>query len=149
MNANQQAKLKSYRSTENLCDANTAIIAANLAFQTAFAQFKTNIQSIISTAQSDSVPITGIAVDKNMMKQALCEKTAEVAAIVYAYASTTGNNTLKAEVNTSVTALNRLREDALAPRCQSIHDIAEANLADLADYGITPAMLAALQEAIT
>lgn len=149
MNANQEAKLKSFRSTENLCDANTAIVSTNLAFQTAFAQVKTNIATIISTAQSDSVPITGITIDKNLMKQALCEKTSEIAALIYAYASTTGNNTLKAEVDTSVSALNRLREDALAPRCQSIHDIAETNLAELADYGITSAMLAALQQAIT
>lgn len=149
MNANQESKLRMYRATENYCSENAAIIASNVAFQTAFDQFKTNIASIVNIIQSDSVPITGITIDKNMMKQTLCEKTSELAAVIYAYASTVGNNTLKAEVDLPVSALVRLREDALAPRCQSVRDTAEANLANLADYGVTPLMLVHVQAAIT
>jgi hypothetical protein len=149
MNAIQEAKLKMFRATENYCSENAAIIAENIAFQTAFTEFKAKITSIVSTIQTDGVPLTGIAIDKNMMKQTLCERTSEIAGIVYAYAVTIGNHTLKAEVDCPVSSLTRLREDALAPRCQSIHDIAKLNLAELADYGVTLPMLAALQEAIT
>ncbi|HEX8287506.1 MAG TPA: carboxypeptidase-like regulatory domain-containing protein [Pyrinomonadaceae bacterium] len=148
MNANQEAKLKMYRATENYCGENSSITASNVAFRTAFNNFKANIASIVATVQADGVPLTGITVDKNIVKQALCEKTAEIAGIVYAYASTVGSNTLKAEVNCLFTSLMRMREDALAPRCQSIHDITQTNLAVLADYGITATMLTDLQELI-
>ncbi len=149
MNANQEAKLKMYRALQTLCGANTSIINTNPAFLTAYNQFVANIAAIISRVQSDGVPLTGITVDKNVVKQNLCEKAAAIAGIVFAYASTVGNNTLKAEVDYTISALSRLREDALAPRCQSIHDIAEEILDVLEDYGVTSAMLADLQATIT
>jgi hypothetical protein len=148
MNANQEAKLRMYRATENYCGENSAIVDSNVAFKAAFDQFKANIAAIISTAQTDTVPLTGIAVDKNVYKQTLCEKAASIAAVIYAYAATVGNNTLKAEVNFPISELLRMREDSLPPRCQNIHDAGVANLAALADYGVTAAMLADFQTAV-
>jgi hypothetical protein len=137
-----------YRATENFCGENASIVASNVAFEAAFNQFKANIASIVAAGQTDTVPLTGIAVDKNVLKQALCERAAETAALIYAYAATVGNNTLKAEVDFPVSDLTRMREDALPLRCQSIHDAGENHLPQLADYGITSATLGTLQGAI-
>ncbi len=120
MNAIQEAKLKMYRATESYCDENTAIVASNVAFETAFTSFKTNIAAIISTAQADGVPLTGITIDKNKSKQKLCDMTAETAGVIYAYAVTVGDNTLKMEVDFPVSDLTRMREDSLAARCQNV-----------------------------
>jgi hypothetical protein len=148
MNALQEAKLKMYRATESYCDANAAIVASNVAFQTAFTGFKTNIETIISTLQADELVLTGITADKLQSKQKLCRMTAETAGVIYAYAVTVGDNTLKMAVDFPVSDLTRMREDSLAVRCQSIHDAGSANLAALADYGVTQASLDNLQTAI-
>jgi hypothetical protein len=148
MNALQEAKLKMYRTTESYCNDNTAIIASNVAFQAAFNNFKTNIAAIISTAQADDVPLTGITMDKNKSKQKLCRMTAETAGVIFAYAATVGDNTLKMEVDLTVSDLTRMREDSLAARCQNIHDAGVENLAALGDYGITQDALNSLQTAI-
>lgn len=148
MNALQEAKLKMYRTTESYCNDHTAIIASNVAFQTAFNNFKTNIAHIISTAQADDVPITGITMDKIKSKEKVCRMTAETAGVIYAYASTVGDNTLKMEVDLTVSDLTRMREDSLAARCQNIHDAGVENLSALGDYGITQDALNSLQTAI-
>ena len=148
MNAKQEAKLNMYRATEKHVDDNAAVIASNLAFQTAFNKFKTNIVAITNTAQLKGVALTGITADKSSSKQTLCQLAAGIAGVIYAYASANSNNTLKQEMNLPVSKLMRTRDEELAPRCQNIHDKGTANLAALTDYGITAAMLATLQTAI-
>jgi len=148
MNTKQEAKLNMYRATEKHRDDNAAIIASTVAFQNAFNNFKTKIAAIVSTTQQKDLALTGITVDKSSSKQTLCQLTADIAGIIYAFASATANNTLKQEVNFSYTALLKTKDDQLAPRCQNIHDKAVANLADLSDYGIKSATLTTLQTAI-
>lgn len=148
MNAYQEAKTNMYRAVELLCDNNAAIVALVVAFQTAFTNFKGKIAQIISTTQNKDVVLTGIAADKTVSKLALCRTAADVAAIIYAFATATANNTLKQEVNYSFDDLKKTRDDQLAPRCQNIHDRGFENRADLTDYGITTATLTGLQNAI-
>lgn len=147
MNSRQEAKLNMYRAIEKQNDDNPQIISTVAAYQTAFNKFKSNIAAINQAAQQKDVSLKGIAADKNNLKQALCKKAAETAGIIYAYASANADETLKAEVNFTRSALLRTRDDALAPRCQNIHDRA-ANQAALADYGIKPTDLTELQNAI-
>lgn len=148
MNALQEAKLKMYRATESYCDANAAVVASNVAFQTAFNNFKENIASIIGIAQSDGVPTTGITAGKNNSKQKLAQTTADTAGVIYAYAVTVGDDALKMAVDLTVSDLTRMREDSLAARCQNVRDAGDANLAALKDYGVTKAALDDLQTQI-
>ena len=148
INAKQTAKLDMYRATEKHINDNAAIVASNAAFQTALNKFKSNIAAITETAQQKSGALTGITTDKNNLKQTLCTLAANIAGVVFAYASANSNNTLKAEMNLPVTTLMRTRDNALAPRCQNIHDKAVANRVALEDFGITASMLSDLQTAI-
>lgn len=149
MNAKQEAKFNMFRATEMHVDDNAAIVAANVAFTAAFNQFKTTNVAISGTAQQKSGSLLGIAVDKTNYKQTLCTKTAAVAGYIYAYAAANKNNTLKSEMNLSITTLMRTRDEELAPRCQNVHDKGAVNIAALKDYGVTAALLADLQTAIT
>lgn len=148
MNSKQEAKLNMNRAVEQHIDDNAAIIAASPAFQTAFTKFKANIAAIQNVAQQKSAPLTGIAVDKINFKQTLCNQTVIVAGYIYAYAAANKNNTLKNEMDLSVTKLMRTRDEELAPRCQNVHAKGNALQADLADYGVTKPLLAGLQTAI-
>lgn len=53
MNAKQEAKLNMYRATENYCNENTTIISTNVAFMTAFTEFKAKIVVITTTLQQE------------------------------------------------------------------------------------------------
>jgi hypothetical protein len=128
---------------------NASIIAANVAFVSAFNNFKTKVAAVISTTQLTDLALTGLAVTKKTSKQELCALAADIAGVVYAFADATGNATLKAEVDYSLSDLLKMKDSLVAPRCQNIYAKTVENKAALGDYGITNAMLTALQAAIT
>ena len=148
MDSRQEAKLNMYRTVQLFCNNNNAITATNPAFTTAFAAFTAKISNIISTATSESQVITGIATDKTVLKKNLCQSATDIAALIFAYASSINNNTLKQEVNYAYSDFFRLKDDLLAPTAKNIHNAATANLPALAPFGVTAAMLSALQTTI-
>lgn len=148
MNAKQEAKFTMYRTIEKHCEDNPAITGTVPAFQTTFNEFKTKIAEIGGITQFSGLATTGITTDKTSRKKTLARMAADIAGIIYAYASATKNDALKAEVNYNFTKLLGTRDDQLAPRCQNIHAKAAENLADLKDYGIAQAKLDQLQTAI-
>lgn len=144
MNARNEAKLNMYRAVQLFCSNNNAITATSPAFTTALAALGANISAIISTASSETEVITGIATDKTVLKKNLSQAAADLAALVYAYAVSINNNTLKQEVNYAYSDFYRIKDDLLAPTAKNVHDAATANLVALAPYGVTAPMLAAL-----
>ncbi len=148
MNSLQEAKLNMYRAVETHCGDNAAVAASIPAFQAAFNDFKAKIAEIVAADQQHNAILTGITVDKGQLKQALCEQAATVAGAIYAFASVTQNNELKQQVNVSLSKLLKTSDNKLAARCRIIHEAGAANIDELADYGIKPALLTALQAAI-
>lgn len=148
INAKQNAKLNSFRAAEKHIEDNAVIISSTPAFQTAFTKLKAKIAAIVDTAQQKSGALSGAAGDKKTAKQTLCKIAATVAGAIYAYASANRNETLQQSMNLPVTTLMRMRDEAVAPLCQMIHDRAETDLEALRDYGIKPAHLTDLQTAI-
>ena len=141
MTSRQEAKLNMYNAVVSYCGANSAIIASIPAFQSAFNDFQDIFESILETAQLESQNITGVAMDKTQLRTSVAEKTANVAAAVFAYAVSTNNNTLKERVNYSLTELLRLKDELLSPTCADISQAANDNIANLAPYNITAATL--------
>lgn len=149
LDARQEAKQKMYGVVRTLCADNSSIVDGNLGFKNAVAEFGGVVGQIDSAAQLVGTSLTGITMDKNVSKQDLIAETATMAGRIYAYAAKSGNNTMKQAANYSETDLRRLKDTELAPACQAIHDLAEANKAELKDYGVTAAKLTALQAKIT
>ncbi len=137
-----------YRAVEKHCDDNAAIVGTVVAFGAALTDFKTKIASIISTEQLSALVITGIAEDKFVLKQDLCQKASDVASIIGAYASAISDNTMAEQVAFPFTKLLKTRDDQLGPLCQNILDIGNAHSGPLKDYGLSAANLTALQTAI-
>ena len=148
MNATQESKLNMYRATQKHCTDNAAIVATLPAFQTTLNAFNVKVSAIIAATQQEDLVTKGITVDKSEAKKSLCRLTTDIAAPIFAYASASANNKLKQEVNFSYSDLLRTKDDVMAPRCQNIKDLATANLAALASYGLTAAGLTALQTEI-
>ena len=143
-NTKQNAETYIYRATGRQIDYN----GENAAFQTVLNKYKTNKIAVTNVAQQKGVTLTGITADKTISKQPLCQLAANIAGVISAYASANHNETLKQEMNLPVTTLMRTCDEALAPRCQNVHDKAAANRAALNDYGIKPEQLTDLQPAI-
>ncbi len=148
MTSRNESKLNMYRTVKQLCDDNTAIITPNAAFVVSFTNFKTRLSALITNVTSESAVISGIAVDKKVAKRNLSQNAADIAGIVYAYASATNNNTLKDAVDFPLSTLQRMKDDMLAPNCQNIYTAANANATAIAPYGISAAMIASLQTSI-
>ena len=149
MNKKEEAALTMFRAVESHCDNNPAIVGSLVAFQASLDAFKAKIALLISTEQLISTPIAGVSVDKYVSKRTLCQLASDVASFVYAFASVTGNNTLREQVNFRVNTLKKQRDDQLSPLCQNIHDLGAANLGEVKNYGLTTEALNTLQTAIT
>lgn len=126
-----------YRATQKHYTDNPTIVATVPAFATTSVAFNTIISAIISTAQQEDLQTKGIAIDKNEARKNLCHLAADVAAPIFAYASSINDNKLKQQINFTYSDLLRSKDDELAPRIQNIIDTATQNLANLKDYGIT------------
>lgn len=145
MTAAQESRLNMYRSTQKHYTDNPAIVATIPAFATTSTVFNTMISAIISTAQQEDLQTKGIAIDKSEARKNLCHLAADVAAPIFAYASSINDNKLKQQINFNYSDLLRSKDDELAPRIQNIIDTATQNIANLKDYGITAGILTTLQ----
>lgn len=141
MTNRQEAKLNMYNAVVSHGDDNTAIIATVPAYQTAFNSLKTKVSALLSTSQLEAQVITGITMDKAQAKKTLAQQAADIASVVYAFASNANDNTLKEAVHFSVSDLLRMKDELVGPTCQNIRNAANTNLASLANYGITAATI--------
>jgi hypothetical protein len=103
------------------------------------------IQSIRAQQEADK---TGIAVNKTQLKADLIPLAMDVSRKVVAYATIVDNTVLLNEVNYSETDLRISADTILRDRCQVIYDRANANVAVLAAYGVTAAIVANLLNAL-
>ncbi len=145
MNSRQEAKFSMFRAVQLLCNNNLPIINTNIAFTAAFAIFNSKITALFGSETVVSKQTKGVAMDKGTLKQILCQAAADLAALVFAYANRTKNDTLKQQVNYAKSDVEKLKDDLIVPTCNNIKKAASDNLAALADFGVTAAMLTAFQ----
>jgi hypothetical protein len=138
-----------YHAVEFFCNTNIAIINTKPAFAAAFAAFVSKITVLVGSQAIVLNPTLGIAKDKSALKKILCKTASDIASLVFAYANKTNNQTLSQQVNYSFTRLYRKPSISTAVTCKNIYDLANNNLAALEFYGVTVAMLSALQTAIS
>jgi hypothetical protein len=81
---------------------------------------------------------TGIASDKNKLKQNLIVLAAKNSRKIALYAKSTSSDTLLKEVEYTEGQLERLPEVILIERAKTIHANGEANIEKLAEHGINP-----------
>lgn len=141
-------KLNMIRTVEALCNDNADIVNSNAAFANVTATLSANIASIIGTAGAQGKVITGITTDKNIDKDAITQAATDMAGIVFAYASSSNNNTLKEAVDFSYSDINRLQGDLLVTTAKNIYHAANNNLAALFSSGITDVSQAAFNNKI-
>ena len=136
MNDLQENKLKMYFAVQQVLHNHTKVFKNLKAFVNVFTQFGNTLKEIQNTRLIEEGKLTGISQDKAQAKKEATNKAMEIAATVFAYASSTTNNTLKDKINYSATDLRRSRDTILLDQLHVIHDTAKDELANLGDYGL-------------
>ena len=148
MTNRQEVKLNMYNSVLTHCSQNQRVVETIPALETSIAAFKTTVTAITTTVQQQLQATKGHTQGKTDNRQALCTFANEVAGALFAFATDKKDAVMKAKVKTSYSALRQLRDEELAPACRIYLDLATANEAALADYGLLPAVIASFKAAI-
>jgi hypothetical protein len=148
MNTKQLNKLTMYLAVEGICDGTPTAWQPVQAFADAYADLKIHVTNIQTFSQSQEQDTSGIAQDKQAARQAMCAAALPIANAVHAYAVKTKNNTLAMSVDFSMSDLMGGRDVQSRDNCQNVATTANANIANLANYGVTATKVTALTNAI-
>ena len=149
MKANQEDKLSMEIVVVDLLNNTTPTILAQMPqIESLKEEFSKNVDKLREFKNGQTLNRTGNRMSKEQLREQMTQLGFVTAAQVCAFAIETDNEVLEMEVTYVYSDLVRLRDTDIADTCQSIHDIALANLATLADYGVTTASLEALKDSI-
>ncbi len=118
------------------------------AFSDIFTKFAARVETLADLKRQQAEATKGLAEQKQQCREVACDTAATIAGGVRVWAEETGNRVVAAKVNFSYSALLEGRDTESADKCQIVHDVAEANIASLAKYGVVADDLEALQEKI-
>ncbi len=141
--------LKMFLAVIKICTANATAFGTLPAFGKAYTKFTALVEAINADNKNLQGDRTGITEDKYAQRQAMATATLVVSGALQAYANEVNNHTLAADANVVETDILQSKETDSDDICLHIHDLGMANLAQLADYGITQATLTALETTIT
>jgi hypothetical protein len=148
MQDNLENKLTMYQTVVSLLDANSTKIASITALTDALTDALTNFKDVVSAIQEKDnearTARTGNADVKAARRKAVEESALAIASALFALGSVTHEDRLKQLAAYNKSKLAGLRDTQLVTDVTNIKNLADANAAPLAAYGITPAMISAL-----
>jgi hypothetical protein len=110
---------------------------------------QTTIAQILAAKVQQEADKSGDTKTKKLLRTSLITQTIDVGRRVVAYATYVNNNALLALVNYTESDLKRSSDSNLVSICQVVRDNANTNVAALATYGVTAAIITTLQTTIT
>lgn len=148
MTSQQNSKYSMYLAIKNVCDRHSSVHSDHEAFTELYTQWTGHLEIIRSVGQFQATRKTGVAEDKQQLRQEMCEAALEIASATRACAVASKKRELAERVKFSRSSLFSGRDIDSAKNCQNIHVAATANLAAIKPYGVTTAMLNALKDKI-
>lgn len=130
-------------------DRNKSLWGGVKAMSDTVADVNAALGRIAEKIRKQRAPTAGAAVDKGQVRLSFEEKILEVADQLSALAEKNKNANLAAQVEMTPSSLDKLADDDLEETGKRVSGLATANLAVLADYGITQADIAALDSVMT
>ena len=129
--------LASFLTLKPVCDRNNSTWAGHTAFAALYARFGEVLALILALATKTSQNLTGIAQLKKQLRGEMCGAAFEIAQAVSTWATFTKNLEAQAKVNFTLPALLGGRDFESAAKCQTVLDVATANLKELGGHGVT------------
>ena len=140
--------LASFLTLKPVCDRNHSTWAGHTAFAALYARFGDVLTLILALATKTSQNLTGIAQLKKQLRGEMGGAAFEIAQAVSAWATFTKNLEAQAKVNFTLPALLGGRDFESAAKCQTVFDVASANVKELGGHGVTAKKLTALADKI-
>ena len=148
MNLRQRIKLTMYLVVMDFLAGFPAITAAIPNFTAFLTSFIASILQIQAQAEQQMLDKQGSTGYKASVKKSLIVLAVDVASKVYAWAKFNNNMLLMSEVKATSSRLSKLADVDFKTAAQSIYDLAQANIAALAPYGLTAATQTSFLNAI-
>ncbi|MEM7013469.1 MAG: hypothetical protein AAF585_18510 [Verrucomicrobiota bacterium] len=149
MQDHEEDKLSMYFAVIAACNKHNAAWSALTAFADGFAEFQLEVNAISKAAETQQAGITGAAKDKSASRQTMAEAAFPIGTAVQAWALFNEDETLAAKVYHPISDyLQNSRDSEAEQMARGVHTEATANLAQLADYGVTQQLLDELLSAI-
>ncbi|MBK9274709.1 MAG: hypothetical protein IPM49_09240 [Flavobacteriales bacterium] len=148
MDKKQENQLTMFYAVQKTLERHGAVWSGTPAMVAASTEYDANIASLEACVEKQVIDIRGFARAKAEAEAEMVAMTLQVAGGVRAYATVVGDSVLADKMNVTRSTLLRHRDSVVAQHCQGIHTEATAVVASLADYGVLPATLTALQGAI-
>ena len=144
----QENHLSMFKTVDIATENHATVIDAILPLKSARTELKQIIVNLGNAVQKQSTNISGYTEEKKQRRQKMTDQTFVVGQLVSAFAIAKNMIALDGDVNYSITTLNRMSDDEVGEICNKVYLKAKEHLADLADYGITTAVLNELKELI-
>ena len=144
----QENHLSMFKTVDIATENHATVIDAILPLKSARTELKQIIVNLGNAVQKQSTNISGYTEEKKQRRQKMTDQTFVVGQLVSAFAIAKNMTALDGDVNYSITTLNRMSDDEVGEICNKVYLKAKEHLADLADYGITTAVLNELKELI-
>lgn len=148
MDAFQNNKLRMYTAVETVLDAHPDALTGLTAALAAAADFRAALGDLRAVAQAQEQYAPGSQI-KNDLRLALTDAATPVARATAAWARLSGEPLLAGQLAFTRSDFLYSREQDALERARIVHDAATAHAEDLPDYGVTAALLAALDAAAT
>ena len=144
----EENRLSMFKTVDIATENHATVIDAILPLKSARTELKQIIVNLGNAVQKQSTNISGYTEEKKQRRQKMTDQTFVVGQLVSAFAIAKNMIALDGEVNFPVSTLNRMQDDEVGEICNKVYLKAKEHLADLADYGITTAVLNELKELI-
>ena len=144
----EENHLSMFKTVDIATENHATVIDAILPLKSARTELKQIIVNLGNAVQKQSTNISGYTEEKKQRRQKMTDQTFVVGQLVSAFAIAKNMTALDGDVNYSITTLNRMSDDEVGEICNKVYLKAKEHLADLADYGITTAVLNELKELI-
>jgi len=138
MNTDQRIKLNMCLTVRNTVTQNEAVANSIPKFMEQYLIMQNTTNEIQEIGKLQGADKTGIASDKNKLKQSLISLAAKNSRKIAALAKFINSDTLLKEVRYNERNLKDWAETTLIERAMTIYSNAEANIDKLAEHGVTP-----------
>ena len=147
MNKEQGIYLNTFLATQAYLDEQTSVWSAI----PKITSYKNNLDELIARIGEKSEEVhqgTGVGKRKEALKTGIAVKLSSVSGILQSFALDTGNNDLALKVKLSKSDILKLKDTELESNVKSVLGEAQNHLAELADYGLTNAVLEEVQTSL-
>jgi hypothetical protein len=141
MNKIQTNHMRMFLNTQEVLDENTTLWSSIPVLLNVKNNFDELIQRIEETNEKTVPKSKAVTADKANVLKALIQKVVSLAGVLQAYAAMTGKAKLGGEVDVTKTNIDRARETDVEAMVTPVIDNARKELENLADYGVTEAMI--------